>query len=213
MIVRQADAHAWTELWLEGQGWTRVDPTAALVPERVTLDLRTLLAGGESELERQRGSLLWRAVTDLRLWWDSVEYDWYNSVISFDEESQIAWMNWLGIGRLRGHWLLLASLGTVALACLGLLLWLRRPAPVRDPWLREWQGLCRRLEKLGLPARFDSEGPLHYAERVAQARPQMAGVIRPLALAYAESRYGPSGMETDWREFQRQAVQVGTAVG
>jgi transglutaminase-like putative cysteine protease/uncharacterized protein (DUF58 family) len=210
MIVRQADAHAWTELWLEGQGWTRVDPTAALVPERMTLDLRTLLAGGEAELERQRGSLLWRTVTDLRLWWDSVEYDWFNNVISFDEESQIAWMNWLGLGRLRGHWLLLASLGALALGLLGLLLWLRRPAPVRDPWLREWQGLCRRLEKLGAPARLDSEGPLHYAERVAALRPQIGDQVRSLARSYAESRYGPAEMETDWRQFQRRAGQVGS---
>ena len=30
MIVRQADAHAWAEVWLTGEGWTRVDPTAAV---------------------------------------------------------------------------------------------------------------------------------------------------------------------------------------
>ncbi|MDA0707441.1 MAG: DUF3488 and transglutaminase-like domain-containing protein, partial [Proteobacteria bacterium] len=30
LIVRQADAHAWTEVWLEGVGWSRVDPTAAV---------------------------------------------------------------------------------------------------------------------------------------------------------------------------------------
>ena len=25
-IVRQSEAHAWTEVWLDGQGWTRIDP-------------------------------------------------------------------------------------------------------------------------------------------------------------------------------------------
>ena len=39
----------------------------------------------------------------------------------------------------------------------------------------------------------------------------MAGAVRKLALSSAESRYGPSEMETDWREFQRQALQVGVA--
>ena len=34
-IVRQSDAHAWAEVWLEGRGWVRVDPTAAVAPERV----------------------------------------------------------------------------------------------------------------------------------------------------------------------------------
>jgi hypothetical protein len=122
-------------------------------------------------------------------------------------------MNWLGLGRLRGHWLLLVSLAALGLGLLGLLLWLRRPAPVRDPWLREWQGFCRRLEKLGAPARLDSEGPLHYAERVAALQPQIGDQVRSLARSYAESRYGPPVMEADWRQFQRQAGQVGVAVG
>ncbi|MCA1962908.1 MAG: transglutaminase domain-containing protein, partial [Prosthecobacter sp.] len=193
MIVRQSDAHAWTELWLEGQGWTRVDPTAALVPERVTLDLRTLLAGGQEELQRQRSSLLWQTLSSTRLWWDSIEYDWYNSVISFDEEAQIAWMNWLGLGRLRGRWLILLSAMTLALALLGLLLWLRRPAPARDRWLRSWQKTCRRLEKQGAPPRLPSEGPLHYAQKVATACPHLAETAQALANTYANGRYGRPG--------------------
>ncbi|HTD28915.1 MAG TPA: DUF3488 and transglutaminase-like domain-containing protein, partial [Xanthomonadaceae bacterium] len=34
-LVRQSDAHAWSEVWLRGRGWTRVDPTAAVAPEHV----------------------------------------------------------------------------------------------------------------------------------------------------------------------------------
>ncbi|MES2593984.1 MAG: transglutaminaseTgpA domain-containing protein [Verrucomicrobiota bacterium] len=209
LIVRQADAHAWTEIWLENQGWTRVDPTAALVPARMTLDLRTLLAGGEEELERQRGSFLWRSLTSARLWWDSVEYDWYNTVISFDEESQIAWMNWLGLGQLRGHWMIVISLVVMLLSLLGLLFWLRRPAPARDPWLRLWLQLCRKLERLGAPARKPSEGPLNYAERVAKAKPGLASQVRSLAREYAETRYGSGAAAQDWRAFQKSLQSVG----
>ena len=208
MIVRQADAHAWTELWLEGRGWTRVDPTAALVPARMTLDLRTLLAGGEEELERQRGSLLWRSLSSLRLWWDSVEYNWYSSVISFDEEAQIEWLSFLGLERLRGRWLLLLSSVLLAAALLGLLLWLRRPAPVRDPWLRAWSQLCRTLEKRGAPAREASEGPLAYAERVAATLPSLGDEVRTLARQYAESRYGPATLAQDWRAFRSRAQEL-----
>src|SRR5690606_20431075 len=35
LVVRQADAHAWTEVWFAGQGWLRIDPTAAVAPERI----------------------------------------------------------------------------------------------------------------------------------------------------------------------------------
>jgi transglutaminase-like putative cysteine protease/uncharacterized protein (DUF58 family) len=193
MIVKQSDAHAWTELWLEGTGWTRVDPTAALVPGRMDLDLRTLLLGGEAELERQRNSLWWRGMQTLRLWWDSVEYDWYNTIISFDEESQIAWMAWLGLGQVSGRTLFLASFVFLGLMLTALVFWLRRPARHPDPWARAWQRLCLKLERLGIPARAANEGPLHYAERAAAARPAMADEIRRLAGLYASARYGEEG--------------------
>jgi hypothetical protein len=35
LVVRQSDAHAWAEVWLAGQGWVRVDPTAAVSPTRI----------------------------------------------------------------------------------------------------------------------------------------------------------------------------------
>jgi transglutaminase-like putative cysteine protease len=35
LVVRQSDAHAWAEVWLEGRGWVRVDPTAAVSPARI----------------------------------------------------------------------------------------------------------------------------------------------------------------------------------
>jgi transglutaminase-like putative cysteine protease/uncharacterized protein (DUF58 family) len=213
LIVRQSDAHAWTEIWIENQGWTRVDPTAALVPARMTLDLRTLLAGGEEELERQRGSFLWRTLTNARLWWDSVEYDWYNAVISFDEESQIAWLNWLGLGQLRGHWMIVISAVVMLLSLLVLLFWLRRAAPARDPWHRLWLRLCSHLERHGAPARKPSEGPLNYAERVAQVKPQLATQVRTLARQYAEIRYGAGTTSGDLRAFENELRQVGLAGG
>ena len=42
-LVRQFNAHVWNEVWLEGKGWTRYDPTAVLAPTRLTPDFRTLL--------------------------------------------------------------------------------------------------------------------------------------------------------------------------
>jgi len=190
MIVRQSDAHAWTELWLEGTGWIRVDLTAALAPGRMDLDLRSLLAG-EGELERQRNSYFWRGSEALQLWWDGVEYDWFNSVISFDEESQIEWLTWLGLGRWRGHPLLLLCAGVFLLALLMLLFWLRRPMRQDDAWARAWRRLSLKLERRGLPARMGHEGPLDYAQRIGKLRPSLAEEMKFLAEVYAKARYGP----------------------
>ncbi|HRQ65750.1 MAG TPA: DUF3488 and transglutaminase-like domain-containing protein, partial [Xanthomonadaceae bacterium] len=47
-LIRQSDAHAWNEVWLEGEGWVRVDPTAAVAPERVFSDLGAATRGAVS---------------------------------------------------------------------------------------------------------------------------------------------------------------------
>ena len=51
LVVRQFDAHAWTEIWLENRGWVRVDPTAAVSPARIELGLESALAGGGAVLD------------------------------------------------------------------------------------------------------------------------------------------------------------------
>src|SRR5690606_25782031 len=43
VIVRQRDAHAWAEVWLGEKGWVRVDPTAAVAPNRILGGIETAL--------------------------------------------------------------------------------------------------------------------------------------------------------------------------
>jgi transglutaminase-like putative cysteine protease/uncharacterized protein (DUF58 family) len=187
LIVRQSDAHSWVEVWLEGKGWTRIDPTAALAPGRAEFDLRSYLMGGEEALEEQRNSWLWRWTEQTRLLWDQVNYQWYNFVVSFDDELQFGWMSQLGLTSLKGHgYQFIASLGLVGLLLVALTLWLRRAPKHSDPWRRAWGKLCQRLENRGIPAQRGSEGALAYAERVGDSLPE----ILPLAQQYAKGRYG-----------------------
>ena len=48
LIVRQADAHAWSEVWLPNRGWVRVDPTAAVSPNRIEQGISNALPAGEA---------------------------------------------------------------------------------------------------------------------------------------------------------------------
>ncbi|TDU68146.1 transglutaminase-like putative cysteine protease [Prosthecobacter fusiformis] len=185
LIVRQSDAHSWTEVWLEGAGWTRIDPTAVLAPGRVNQGLQSFMLGGEEELERQRDTWWWQIRERTELFWDQVNDQWYQ-VISFDEESQFGWLSWLGVSGAQQVYLLLGSF-FIVLLLLGILnLWLRRPARDTDAWRLAWERLCRHLEGLGMPARRANEGPQAYALRIASERPQ----VMELAQQYAESRYG-----------------------
>jgi transglutaminase-like putative cysteine protease len=200
MIVRQSDAHAWTEVWLEGSGWTRVDPTVSAAPARGDLDLESYLLGDVEALERFRSSYWGRGLQQFRLFWDHLNFQWYNTVVSFDEETQLEWLSWLGLSGLPRRELLLGvSLGGLAMALLGLHFWLRRPARDPDPWARAWREICARLERQGLPPRRAGEGPLAYAERAAPGHPE----ILALARRYAEGRYGPA--PADARAFRRAA--------
>ena len=189
LIVKQSDVHAWTEVWLEKYGWYRVDPTAALAPDRVNIDLSALLAGGAEEAERQRRTLWGRSLQSLRLWWDSVNYGWQNQVVDYNEESQRGLLERVGLRQSK----LVLLVPTAAFVLLGGLLiawWLRRPARHADPWMRLWQRLCRRLAKAGMPPCTPSEGPLAFAERVAHERPDLAVQMDQLAAMYVSGRYG-----------------------
>jgi len=46
--IDQSMAHAWNEVWIDDKGWIRVDPTAAIAPERVTKDIASALKDQEN---------------------------------------------------------------------------------------------------------------------------------------------------------------------
>ena len=219
LIVKQSDVHAWTEVWLEKYGWLRVDPTAELAPDRVNIDLRAFLAGSAEEAERQRRSLWGRTWQRARLWWDSVNYDWQNQVIDYNQESQRSLLERVGLRQSK----LVLLIPSAALVLLGALLvtwWLRRPARHADPWRRIWQRLCRRLASAGVPPYAASEGPLAFAERVAAERPDLAAQMGRLAEMYVSGRYGGADVfdafrqgVNAWRIKPRAAARKRAAAG
>lgn len=191
LIVKQSDVHAWVEVWLERFGWLRIDPTAALAPDRVNIDLGAFLAGGAEEAERQRRTLWGRTMQHLRLWWDSVNYDWQNQVIDYNQESQRGLLESVGL-RHSKLVLLIPSGAFVLVGALLVTLWLRRPARHSDPWVRLWQRACKRAGRAGVQSWMPHEGPLTFARRVALARPDLSAQFDSLAAMYVSGRYGSS---------------------
>lgn len=187
-IVRQSDAHAWAEVWLAGRGWTRIDPTAAIAPERIERGAASALAdpGGLSLLSRRGES--WLAAALLRL--DALEYAWNEWVLAYGPDRQrelLAWLGWRDIDWSGLVLLLIAGLAAVGLA---LALWNRRARlHARDPLGRSYARFCARLAAIGL-ARQTSEGPLAYAARIARLRPDLADATGLILGLYARLRYG-----------------------
>ena len=178
-IVRRMDAHAWAEVWLPQRGWVRVDPTAAVAPERIldTLDDR-LQAGTDSPLQQR-----WLQLGQMGDW---LRRGWNDLVLSFDARRQQQLLKPLGLDDL-GPAQLIAGFVTAALMALAWMAWLlARGERERDPLLRAWHRLGRRYARLGL-AREPHETAQDWARRVHARRPDPA--LLALSQRFADARY------------------------
>ncbi|MDR2220428.1 MAG: DUF3488 and transglutaminase-like domain-containing protein [Methylobacillus sp.] len=204
MIVRQSDAHAWTEVWLRGQGWTRVDPTAAVAPERIESGLSQLPAG-EPVPMLARGENNW--LTQLYLGWDAINNRWNQWVLGYNQAQQMQLLQDLFGSQLTMRSLAVATIIGI-LALLAGLSWglLRNRAPRLDKLAMIWQRFRRKLAKRGIHAP-PSEGPLAFGYRAARALPQQAEIITRITQTYARLRYGKTKdseqqLEKEIREFK-----------
>jgi protein-glutamine gamma-glutamyltransferase len=207
LIVRDSDAHAWAEVWLGGRGWTRVDPTAVVAPERLYRNIDSFLPNAQSVPERLVLDVPWiGAVRDA---WDAADTWWIDQVIGFDQRSQLALLERLGIGAPR-------MLDLIWLLALSLAAWLaatawqfsRLPRSGRpDRIARSYGRLCRKLARAGVPRRAD-QGPIAYADSVERRRPDLARTARVLLASYAQLRYGaPGGGPGRLADFERAVAR------
>lgn len=191
LIVRQSHAHAWSEVWLPGRGWTRVDPTAAVAPERVENGLDAALPEGEPVPGRllRRSDFLW----DARLLWDNVNARWNDWIVRFSAEQQERMLE--SIGFERPDWRHLGTLLGLGLAAglalvSGWLAWQFRPR-TPDPAARSYQRFTARLARRGL-ARAPHETPRDFLARVVKARRELGPRASEITELYLRLRYWPA---------------------
>jgi hypothetical protein len=189
MIIRQSEAHAWAEVWLEDSGWIRVDPTAAVSPQRVESGISGSVPATDPLPLLVRADLPW--LRNMRFAWDSLANSWNQWVLGYNPERQF----WLlaRVGLDRATWQTLAmilvattALITTAFAIAMLRRFSRRP---RDPVVKIYARFCRKLARRGAK-RAPSEGPADYANRAARQLPAAAGPIHAITEMYIKLRYG-----------------------
>lgn len=189
LIVRQSDAHAWTEVWFDGAGWVRVDPTAAVARERVERNLAAALPEAEALpfSLRTQPEFLHR----LRFGVDNLLNHWNQWVIGYDTQRQRNFLRSIGIEDFVSSQMLAALLVGGLLASAPVLVWLWwRGRPLRaDPVQAAWLTFCARLARHGA-SRHPHEGPRDFARRAAALLPQHATEITAIADLYMQLRYG-----------------------
>jgi transglutaminase-like putative cysteine protease len=204
LLVRQRNAHAWSEVWLPDSGWTRVDPTAVIPANRVDLPEETLI--GRSLLADRVGLLapgfLARGLRMLTRGLDAIDNRWNEWILGYGGEQQGQFLDRLGLGDLSPTTIgltLVGSLIGLLLLVAGWMFW--RQAP-QDPVVAAYGRYCARLARRGLE-RGAAEGPWDYYRRVAEARPASAGQARLITALYSALRYGKTSQQNSLRHLQR----------
>jgi len=203
-LVRQADAHAWSEVWLAGRGWVRVDPTAAVAPQRIERGLRLGEAeAGEDAAGRARSMVQ-------RLWFnlDAVGNAWNQWVLSYDRSRQQDLLGRLGITA--GDWRQIAALLAGVLAALigAVALLTLRPQLPRDPVVQAYDSFCARLAAVGL-GRGKHETASRYLARIARALDdRQLAEARRIVAAYEQLRYADASVDRAAVRHLRKSVQA-----
>ena len=195
--VRQADAHAWSEVWLKDRGWTRVDPTAVVAPVRLDGGLQAAVPQSALPL------LMRQDFTWLRSWrnnWNALTNQWNQWVLGYTPDRQRDLISRLGMGQpdwgTLAHMLFWSVASVIGMTALWMLWRVRR----KDPVQAAWATFCRRMERRGLP-RQPSEGPLDYSRRVVASLPAQdeptRTAVQHIAALYADLYYGRERVGAD----------------
>jgi transglutaminase-like putative cysteine protease len=209
-IIRQSEAHAWTEVWLDDQGWTRVDPTGAVAAERVDPEGEFARLGDRApaRFRVDADSAFGRLVYNLHLAVDAVDTAWRQWVVDFSRFKQQRLLANLGLGPLRDFGLIALMALAGAAVMLGWGLWLARPPVVKDPVVATYAEFQRRLRRIDPAlAKRPGEGPVDHHARVVAARPDLAAGASAVVDAYVRLRYADGDLGDDPLQGLRRAVR------
>lgn len=195
LIVHQYDAHAWAEVWIDGEGWMKVDPTASVAPERIILGSQFAYQDEGSFLEDagfagffMRRSQGWNK---LRLYVETIDYAWVRFVLNYDQRTQFTFFSNLFGTASQLKVLMFATLSI--LGSLAFLTWIiLRPKNIKNvsPATRYYLRFCSSIESKGYGRRC-GETPVKFCERVSAINPAWSASIKQITLLFNELTYSP----------------------
>jgi hypothetical protein len=178
-LVLHSSAHAWAEIWLPGRGWVRVDPTAAVAPERVY----------DTLADRQPGRIgSFSGLVPMFNASDWLRRGWNDFVLGFNAQRQQHMFAPLGLDNVgvRGLIFLFTAIAALALAWMAWLI--ARGERERDPLLRAWRRLGARYVRIGR-GRFAHEPAQAWADRAGADLPKAGQQLHALSQRFSNARY------------------------
>ncbi len=209
LIVRQSDAHAWSEVWLADKGWVKADPTAMVAPERVEqhfdFQLNSSILGGDPiTFTIRKGDLFDMTLKQFSLAYDMFNTSWNQWILGYSNERQNRMMDLLGLDFLKGHYLGVGMVvGIILIMTITIIFIVRKSKIEVDTIQRYYLRFCSKLAAKGI-VRDGHEGPADYAKRVAKEHPEWSQAIRPITANYIALRYREVWSKNKLNQFIRQ---------
>ncbi|MCP4984148.1 MAG: DUF3488 domain-containing transglutaminase family protein [Gammaproteobacteria bacterium] len=194
LIVRQSDAHAWAEIWIENRGWIRVDPTAAVSPSRIEQGIDNALSeeGSSFRIRNQNpifGNLLYS--------WDNLQHSWNDWVINYDQRKQQNFLSKLEIGI--DSWSdMIFTLVISLVAVTGLfwfVVWYRERPPRPQAYEILFDRLLKKLAKQGIQKK-SAEDTRAFLRRVSEQGFVQSEQLAKIVELYNRIKYGRSGLSS-----------------
>ena len=206
LIVRQSDAHAWAEVWLQGQGWVRIDPTAAVSPERIEQGISEALRDNDELplLARHDFPLLRKAFLNF----DSINNSWNQWVLGYDDKKQLEFLNQLTGKKLSLSDLVFGMTGAIVLVMLATSYFLFRQIKAKlNPAQQLYQQYLRKLKRVNLQPNI-GEGALDFANRAMQKLPNYQQQILQIASSYNDLQYSETARPDVLKQLEQLITQL-----
>ncbi|PCJ18675.1 MAG: transglutaminase [Gammaproteobacteria bacterium] len=211
LLVHQFDAHAWVEVWLEGEGWVRIDPTGAVAPERIESGIEQALAAENSFLDGVMFSALkYRDIAfinNLRLSVDYINMVWHERVLGYDSDLQNEFLvRLLGEVSPRRIAMALFLSGLLVMLLVSLLLFSQRSRKKTDPITLIYLKFCEKMSKAGI-TRMKGEGPDAFASRIETDYMQLGDSVTKITQAFSQLVYRDQSPEAEGEKQQRSQAE------
>jgi len=212
--VRNSDAHAWTEVWIAGRGWVRVDPTGAVAPSRVGQFQR--LSPPPGAFASAVGNFVDTGTLEkLRAVWEAVNNRWNQWVINYTQSRQLNLLQSLGFESPSWTDLLRLLAGSLSALALLWLIWARATRPQRDGWSQLMHAARLRLQRAGI-ASGASDSARSLSRRVQEswakksASAPLATAVSDWLLDMERLRYAPSSNTevTELKSLRRRWLSI-----
>jgi transglutaminase-like putative cysteine protease len=206
-VVRQSDAHAWTEVWQAGQGWVRVDPTSAVAPGRTGAFQR--LAAPRGVVAQAFGNFSPTLSAQLRATWDAVNNGWNQWVLNYTQGKQLNLLKNIGFESPSWEDLGYLLIGIIVLSSVAGGAWALWDQSQHDPWLRLLARARKRLARAGIESDA-STTPRQLARQVLARHGSQGQALHDWLMRLELQRYSamPARQPVEIRQLKLQLRQL-----